>query len=352
MTVRIRRRWIVLLVFGGLLLAGFFTLRFFLQPDRISALLLKRIEASTGLEVRLQRPADIGLWPDLHVELAGLDVRAPDADSGFLHVERVELALPWSTLRSGKDLHVGRLRLIKPDLDIPALNQFLAGRMVDGPPAPLQIPNLDAPLEIRDGRIRGDGWRLEKLLFKLPFLREGMPLLLDTGGVLALDASEHRFALQLATTPTIQGSAVRLEPLSLDLVIDSLSSWRPHIEGSVLWYSAGALDLDLQSQIPSWSTDWPALPLPLESEAAPVAITLRYKGDTALRGEAEFTLVRGEDGLRGQLKLNDTLEWLGTDNHTSPLPPMEGEIEIPRLHYEGIEATGVRVRLQPGDAQP
>lgn len=351
MAIRIRRRWIVLLLLLGLALAGFFTLRFLLQPDRVSALLLQKIEDATGLEVSLQKPADIGLWPDLHVELIGLDVRAPDAERGFLHVDLVELALPWSALRNGENIHLRRLRLVKPDLDIPALNEFFAGRMESGPPAPLQIPSLDAPLEIRDGRIRGDGWRLEKLLLNLPFLSAGMPTQLDAGGMLALDAKQHRFALQLTTTPISDGGALRLEPLILDLVIDGLSSWRPHIEGHVLWYPSGIVELDLQSQIASWDSAWPALPLPPADDPAPVQLKLHYKGATSLQDTANFAAMRGEDGLRGRVKLNDTLEWLGSQ-HVSPLPPLDGEIEIPRLHYEGIEATGVRLRMQPGDTKP
>lgn len=352
MAIKIRRRWVVLLILFGLALTGFFALRYLLQPDRVSALLLNQVEAATGLEVSLQRPADIGLWPDLHIELAGLELRAADAERGFLQVGLVELALPWSTLRSGEDIRLRRLRLIKPDLDIPALNQFLSGRMDSGPPAPLQIPRLDAPLEIRDGRIQGDGWRLDKLLFKLPFLREGMPLQLDAGGVLALETGEQRFALQLTTTPTTHAGALQLEPLILDLVIDSLHSWRPHIEGRVLWYSVGALELDVRSRITRWNPEWPSLPLPAAEESTPVDIALRYQGDTSLHGNADFVLTRGENGLRGKFKLNSTLEWLGRDDHISPLPPLDAEIEIPRLHYQGIEATGVRVRVQPESGQP
>lgn len=351
MAIRIRRRWIVLLLLLGVAVTGFFILRFLLQPERVSALLLQRLEDATGLEVSLQKPADIGLWPDLHVELIGLDVRAPGATHAFLRVELVELALPWSTLRDRDNIHLHRLRLVKPDLDTPAMNDFFAGRMAGGPPAPLQIPSLDAPLEIRDGRIRGDGWRLEQLLLKLPFLRAGMATQLEAGGVLALEAAQHRFALQLTTTPTSDGGALRLEPLILDLVIDGLSSWRPHIEGTVLWYPAGIVELDLQTRITDWDPAWPALPFPAADDPAPLQITLHYTGATSLQGTANFTATRGDDGLRGRVKLNDTLEWLA-GKHASPLPPLEGEIEIPRLDYEGIKATGVRVRIQPEAAKP
>lgn len=344
----LRRRWVVLLILAVLGLAGFLGLRSLLQPERISAFLLQQVETATGLAITLQQPADIGWWPDLHVELTGVEIGMPGAAQPILRVAQVDLALPWAALRSGENIHLRGLRLVRPDLHVPALLDLLDHAPSDGPPAPLQLPTLDAPLKVREGRISGDGWAIEELVLNLPALHTGVPTQLDAQGALALESARHRFALQLATTPSSDGDALQLSSLSLDLALDALPSWRPHLDGDLRWQRSGLLQLDLRTQIETWPAHWPELPLPPPDAPTPTQLVLRYDGDAALHGTVIFALMRGDDGARGTLTLNDAIEWLGND-HASPLPPLDGGIEIPRLHYDGIEATGVRLRMQASD---
>ena len=348
MAKRLRRRWIVLLVLVGLVLAGFFTLRSLLQPERISAFLLQQIETATGLEVTLQQPADIGWWPDLHVELSGVEIRMPAAVQPILRVAQVDVTLPWAALRSGEDIHLRGLRLVRPDLDVAALLEFVANVADDGPPAPLQLPTLDAPLQVRDGRIAGEGWTIDQLVLNLPALHDSVATQLDAQGALALESARHVFALQLATTPAVDGDTLQLSPLVLDLVLDSLPSWHPHVDGNLRWQRSGLLEFDLHSQIETWPADWPELPLPPPATPTPTELSLRYDGDASLHGTVVFAVMRGDDGARGTLTLNDAIDWLAAD-HAGPLPPLDGSVEIPRLHYDGIEATGVRLRMQSSD---
>lgn len=344
-----RRRWIALLVLIALAFSAFLGLRALLKPERISAFLLPRIEAATGLQLSLQEPVDIGLWPDLHVELHGLSAREAGAATAFLEIARVELALPWSALRTDSDLHLRGIRLIAPRLDLPAILALLDARADDGPPPPLRIPILDAPLEIRDGRIIADGWSVERLLLHLPALREGTPSRLDASGSLQGEGAAQTFALQLNTTPRSEAGALRLDPFMLDLVADGLGGWRPHLEGWLRWHPAGLLDLALHGRIEPWPSDWPALPFPANG-ANGVELALAYSGAAALTGQISFALMRGEDGVRGTLTLNDTLAWLGGE-HSTPLPPLDGEIGIPRLQHDGIEASGIRIRVTADDTE-
>ena len=339
-----RRRWIVLLVLLALAFTVFFTLRALLQPERVSAFLLRQAQQATGLQISLDEPADIGLWPDLHVELTGLTATAPGASQPLLRAASVEAALPWSVLR-GNDIRLLGLRLISPQLDLPATLAFFSRDESAGPPAPLQLPSLDAPLEIRDGRIDGDGWALEALDLTLPSLRDGIATRLTLRGTLVQAEVSHTFALQLATTPHTEGSTLQLAPLTLDLVLDALPVWRPHIEGELAWNPAGTLNFDLRSLIAPWPDTWPELPLPSSDDDA-VRLMLRYDGDSALTGLATFSLLRGDDGVRGAVTLNDTLAWLGSER-TSPLPPLQGSLDIKRMQYGSIEASGIRIQMQP-----
>lgn len=341
-----RRRWIVLLVLVALAFSAFLLLRALLQPARVSAFLLRQAEQATGLQLRLDEPADIGLWPDLHVELTGLTATAPGASQPLLRAARVEAALPWSALR-GDDITLLGLRLVSPRLDLPAALAFF-GRPEDaGPPPPLRLPSLDAPLEIRDGRIDGDGWALDALDLTLPSLRDGAAARLTARGTLARDDASHTFALQVSTTPRADGPALRLAPLTLDLALDAMPVWRPHIEGELAWNPAGTLAFELRSLIAPWPEDWPELPFPPSGDDA-VHLALRYDGDTALAGLATFSLLRGDDGARGTVTLNDTLAWLGGER-ASPLPPLDGNLDIKRMEYGGIQASGIRIRMQAQD---
>lgn len=339
-----RRRWIALLVLVALAFPAFLVLRALLQPERVSAFLLRQAEQATGLQLTLDQPADIGLWPDLHVELRGLTATAPGTPQPLLRAARVEAALPWSTLR-GDDIALLGLRLIEPQLDLPATLAFFDQGADAGPPPPLRIPSLDAPLEIRAGRIHGQGWTLDALDLTLPALREGSTARLALRGKLLRDEASHSFALQLNTTPRSDGPTLRLAPLTLDLALDTLPVWRPHIEGELAWTPAGTLSFDLRSLIAPWPEDWPELPLPPSDDDA-VRLALRYDGDAALTGLATFSLLRGDDGARGTITLNHTLAWLGGETST-PLPPLHGELDIERLEYGSIRASGIRIRMPP-----
>ncbi|HET9047908.1 MAG TPA: hypothetical protein VFN29_02925 [Chiayiivirga sp.] len=341
------RRWLIPLVLIGLIMAALLAVRSLMQPERISALLLTQLQTATGFEFRLQRPADVGLWPDLHLALEGLDVRASGAQSPFLRVTRMDLALPWSVLHDDSGLHIRRLRLIEPELDLRVLADVLSHRGDAGPPAPLRIPRLDSPLQIRDGIVRGEDWRLEAVSATLPALRERTPARLEAQAILVAGDSRQAFALQLATTPDSDGTRLTLMNIRLDLQLDALPDWQPRIEGHMAWQPAGALDFTLQTRVAPWPASWPALPLP-ESDA-PTAISLRYQGDSALTGDLQFSLLRDDEGLRGQMRLNDSLAWLGSP-HDSPLPPVVGQVEIPRLQRDGVEATGVRISIDTPDA--
>jgi uncharacterized protein involved in outer membrane biogenesis len=150
---RRRRRWLIAFAVLLVLAAAALWLRSLLQPERLSAFLLQRASQATGLQITLDQPARVGFWPDLHLELDGLSARIPGESSPLLTAQRVETALPWSALRS-ETLQLQGLRLFQPELDIDAMQRWLASRQTDGPPAPFQLPELDAPLSVEEGTIR------------------------------------------------------------------------------------------------------------------------------------------------------------------------------------------------------
>ena len=87
--------------------------------------------------------------------------RQPGAAEPLLRARRIYLSLPWSTIRArGGDLTVQRIELDAPQLDLAALQRWLATRP---PSVETRLPTLTDGLRIIDGRVfNGDAqgsWR-------------------------------------------------------------------------------------------------------------------------------------------------------------------------------------------------
>jgi hypothetical protein len=344
-----RRRWIWLVAFALLLLGAWLGVRALLQPERLSAFLLQQASQTTGLEFTLGAPADVGLWPDLHLELEGLSARIPGSGVVVLQAEAVEAVLPWSALRADT-IQLRSLRLQSPVIDTAALSQWLQSRDQEGPPAPFQLPQIDAALSVSSGRIHGDGWAVAALELALPYLHPGEPVQVKASG--SIDIAERApmpFDLDLDVTPTQSADQLRFEPLRLALrTAPGVAAWL-NIEGAVALLPADALQLDVVATLPEWPATWPALPFPLTDSSNEVRIELDYIGSTTLQGTLELSLARGDADLRGTLAIGELFAWLD-DPEASPLPPLTGELSSDLLDAGGVELRGVRIRID--DAPP
>lgn len=115
------------------------------------------------------------------------------------------VALPWSTLRSlGDTLDLTRIELDAPILDIPALRHWLATR----PPGETRLPTLAEGVQVRSGRIDGDGWRVESLDLSLPRLQPSDPLRATLRGRYADAATQAPFDLAATLMRLASGSGV------------------------------------------------------------------------------------------------------------------------------------------------
>lgn len=342
---RKRRRWRWLFGLALLLLCAWFGLRFLLQPARLSAFLLQQAEAATGLRFTLEQPADVGVWPDLHLVLQGLTVRAPNDAAPILRGDRVELVLPWSALR-GESLRLRELRLMPMVLDLDALLRWLDTRAELGPPAPLRLPQLNAGLHVTRSRITYGEWVLADVDLQLLGLRAGESSTLTLGGILSGPQVHLPFQLKSVFVPRQAGNEIRLEPLAFSL---------QDAPGSESWLEAtgrAALDHPQQlrfafdARLPRWPVEWPALPLPLEPSGDPrVSAKLAYAGTPQLQGALELQVSRAAESLSAQLQLGDLLAWTA-DRWAQPLPPLHGAVAAPRLQLGAVQMHGVRLRLE------
>jgi hypothetical protein len=132
-----------------------------LPSPRVTGLLLGRIGASLGLELSVGGASEYRLRGTPTLVLRDVVAREPGGATPLFRASRVFLSLPWSTLRArGAVLDATRLELDAPVVDLPALQHWLATRP---PTKEKRLPGFRDGLRIRDGRLSGDGWRIDDL---------------------------------------------------------------------------------------------------------------------------------------------------------------------------------------------
>ncbi|NUS59846.1 MAG: hypothetical protein HOQ01_02760, partial [Lysobacter sp.] len=147
------RRWLVASAVLALLLAllAYWASR----PQYVSKLVLSQIGDALGLEITAGDKSQYYLEGGARLVLHDVVARAPGAPRPLLRAARVDVAVPWTTVRAaGKKLDFKRVELDAPVLDVPMLQAWLASL----PPSEQVTPTLSDGLQVRDGRVLGDGW--------------------------------------------------------------------------------------------------------------------------------------------------------------------------------------------------
>lgn len=173
-----RTRWIliVLLVLLAVLGSSSYWVS---RPGRVPTLLLDRIGDALGLEISASGATEYRLRGTPMLLLRDVVAREPGAATPLLRAGRIYLSLPWSTIRTrGGDLTVKRIELDDAQLDLPALQHWLATRP---PSLETRIPTLIDGLRITGGSIvngdaSGGGWRIDGIAAELPSLYPDRPL--------------------------------------------------------------------------------------------------------------------------------------------------------------------------------
>ena len=271
----LRRIAIALLVLVALLAL----LAWLLPTPRIANLLIGRVGASLGLEIRAGGPNEYRLRDTPTLVLRDVVAREPGAASPLFRAARVHVSLPWSTIRArGASLDATRLELDAPTLDLVALQHWLATRP---PTAEKRLPGLSRGLQVRDGTLLGDGWRVDDI---------------------ALDA--RRFAPTEQLDARVRGRYVAA-PLSAPLDL-ALSVARP---GALLEQRATGLGIAGTATV-EHARDW-RLPMrillsgPLRiADAATIAPA---RVGIAARYEAGAMKIPFALGLHGPLRIGDAL---------------------------------------------
>jgi len=401
---RRRRTWLITLAAAVLLLV--FALRWLALPQQVSRFIVDRIGQSLGLEITASGISEYRLRGTPLLVLRDVVAREP-GQTPLLRARRIYVALPWSTIRAGGDeLNAQRIELDAPQLDLPALQRWLAKR----PPAKKRIPTLTKGLRIRDGVIINDDWRIDGIDVQLPSLLPGKPLNAQIRGryldaptsipfdlAVALTRPDNDAGLAVIGPLTIQHDDWRMParvklsgPLHIgddDLRITParlamaaryhqgetdlpfvLGLYGPLHFDEATWSLAPAgvalrgrdvmprldargalalgrrLVLQLDGKLAEWPQAWPTLPPPLGQSTTPLPFALRYVGKPDLTEIAALQLRRDDTRFDGRFRLQEVSAWFDAGDG-SPLPPLDGRLSTPRLEISGAQLQGVEITL-------
>lgn len=136
-----------------------------LQTQFFARFLLSQAGRTLGLELSTSA-IHYQLRGTPALEVSGLSAKQIGQDTPLLKSQRIEVTLPWQTLRNlGAPLVLERIALDAPVLDIPALQRWLASR----PSAETtQLPTLRSGLSVHQGQVRNNDWDIENITLTLP----------------------------------------------------------------------------------------------------------------------------------------------------------------------------------------
>lgn len=404
-----RQRRIALGVALVLLALVAIVLRWASQPQQVADLVLAQTGRALGLEITAAGKPEYRLGPAPQIVLRDVISRRPGDPVPLLRAQRLLLSVPWTTLRSrGRDLAIHRIEMDRPQLDIAALQRWLATRpRVDKP----RVPRLTDGLVVRAGTLHAEGWRLEGVDIDVPLLAPEQPLRGHLVGRLVAGGTRMPFDVFATLARPRQGAGlgmagkVSLERPDWRMPMDVVVSGRPVLDGPIrlrgmrlganatyvsrstrlpftfglagdATYRAGlqleplgvalrqgrelpdltasgrvdwarVFSVHLDGRMLRWPARWPALSSPIGRPGGPLPMTLAYTGTLDLAGETSLVLRDGRTRFDGRFRLPALLAWIGAPPTTTPLPPIAGRVRTPRLDIPGATLHGVEIVVEP-----
>jgi hypothetical protein len=376
------------------------------RPQRVGGWVLGAVGSALGLEITAAGSTEYTLRGEPRLVLRDVVARAPGARVAVLEAKRVDISVPWATVRSrGATLDFRRIELDAPRVDLAAMQAWLASR----PEGPKREFTLREGLQVRDGVLAGAGWTVEGVALDVPRVLAAQPVAahvvgrfvqgttrapfdlridaskpandadLRVAGDIAFEQPARKFTAKLrANGPLHLGDEIRIAPLRMSMAarytqddVDLPFAFAlngplrirdgavalspagvalrgegvvPDVDGRAAFAYSQDANLHLDGTLATWPDAWPALPPPIGQSDAPLPFVLDYAGPFDLTSIARLQMHRDETTFDGRFRLPDVLAWIDAPP-TSPLPPLTGTVRTPRLDIAGAILEGVDVRL-------
>lgn len=409
------RRWLI--AAAALVLLAALFVYWGTRPQRVAALAMSQIGSALGLEITATGASEYQFRNGVRLVLRDVVAREPGAATPLLRAGRIDVAAPWSTLRSqGEVLAITHVELDAPVIDVRALQHWFAAR----PEGEQRTPTLSDGLRVRDGRVVGDGWWVDAIALDVPRVLPDRSVDVRMSGRAVVGTARMSFALTLAMTKPandamlrgqgtlgyeqadrrlasrlwlsgplhvgagdvriaplrfstharytqgamtfplafalngplrVQGTTIALSPAGVAL---RGSDFVPDFDARAAFAYSTQAALHLDGTLATWPDTWPALPPPIGQSRSPLPFVLDYRGPFDLSDTTHLQLTRDATHFDGRFRLPQVLAWIDAPP-TSPLPPLSGTIDTPRVDIAGAVLEGVEVRMDDpalGDAAP
>ncbi|CAM5612557.1 membrane assembly protein AsmA [Rhodanobacter lindaniclasticus] len=306
-----------------------------LQPDRFTAMLQTQARAA-GLELNLASPASPSLFPRPALDLRGITLNAEGASAPILLAARGRLVLPWHTLFGGPTV-ISQLEIDSPRVDLDALQAWMAALPAQAQQTPINIPRIDTGVEITRGSVvRGNEVLLDNVSIRAGNLVSGQPFPLSVNAVVA----GKPWRLQLSATPRIEGNALQLDHINLQLTQQDAVTLA--LDGRAHWHGAADAAASLTGKLQRTGGDQYDLSLALtpanQDNPLLLALKLDGPGNHADLRLPPMALARWWDQLS-----NPQAPQLG-------VPPGSGHAEFDSIDAGGVHVEGLT--LLAGDNVP
>ena len=158
--------------------------------------------------------------------------------------------------------------------------------------------------------------------------------------------STQDFGLGLAANGDYADGALTLAPAALSVRGQGLV---PDLDGLGGVSFGEQLAFEVAGSMRQWPATWPALPPPVGGSGAPLPFRLAYSGPADLSDQLQLSLAHGDARFQGRLRAPDVISWLGALEGDTPLPPLEGRLDVPRIDMGGATLHGVEITVDEGD---
>ena len=335
-----RRLRLTLFVLGGIALAlvlvAVIVVYLLLQPERFTRMLQNQAH-SAGLELSLASPASPTLFPRPALGLDGITLNAEGASSPILLAAHGQLALPWHTLFGGPTV-ISQLRIDSPQIDLDALQDWLAALPAQPAGTPPNIPRINTGVSITHGSVvRGNEVLLGNVSLEAGNLISGQPFPLALS---ATTASGTPLQLRLSATPRIKGNTLQLDNIALHL--SQAEAMTMALTGNAHWHGAADAAASLTGkldQADAGQYDVSLLLTPAD-QSNPLLLALKLDGPS---NHADLRLP----------PLALASWWSRLDDPQGPhlsVPPGSGHAEFAKIDTAGISIEGLTILA--GDAVP
>jgi uncharacterized protein involved in outer membrane biogenesis len=367
-----RRFLIFLAIFGTALAIGAWWVNGQLEPNKLTRTVLGKLGEQLNLKFDFKGEPSYVMKPEPRLIIPNLEVRNPANNVVFFTAKKIEISLPWSTI-TGDTPYITRIEATSPFIDLPGLRAWQATR----PAKPFEVPTFTNGLKVVDGTVQDTGYRIEKIQLELPHLENLQAIDADIAANIAIDKTiiglagiltiekaglASNFKLQSKQTLTfdkdsypytlaLDGNFNAEDSKKFALKADKLQ-WQskaplPNIDGNLdLSITENSLDFTSQGKIAEWLKEWPVLPAPLNKQTKDIPFLVEYRGKANFSDAFKLQLALQQSKFDSQLKISELQQWV-TQTDGSPLPPLSGKFNTPKIELEGVSLEGVSVEITP-----